>query len=491
MKNKLFLVALFKLIIFDFCNGQKYMIEGTKKGEYYSKFHNTEFFRSIDVDWIEFDSVSFRESIFHFPVNVTNSRFLDYTDFVESKYDSIVSFKRTEFKGWANFFSAKFNSKVDFRETKFRSDATFSSVVFNSSCNWFWTDFYDFTSFSGVKFRGYQNFHETDFYDYTTFSDARFYDDAFFYGSNFDSTSSFFRTKFYSNANFEYVDFEQGVNFGLTIFSSKVNFERAEFNNTASFRSSNINEANFVGVQLPDTLDFENAIFNNEIDLTRCYKKQNGFCYLNLVNCDLDKLKLRYDKFRLVIPDSISEENYENLTYVYEGLLKNFRDNGFLTSYETLDKEYRRFIYLKNPKASIWNYFLNFVNDKWDDYGYKKYRIWVITFVLFTIFAIINWLRFSHLINSVYILEPIQIAYNSKVQKTKFHKENNKMPYWNIYEPLMAIYYTAIVFFGLKMSIEKLDFRHPTWVTFLFLQYLVGLICLAYLVNFVITSNLN
>ena len=59
-----------------------------------------------------------------------------------------------------------------------------------------------------------------------------------------------------------------------------------------------------------------------------------------------------------------------------------------------------------------------------------------------------------------------------------------------------AMYYTLIIFFGLKMDLEnfdiKGDFIKTNWkkrlgVFWVFLTYLLGIVCTAYIANFIIT----
>ncbi len=53
---------------------------------------------------------------------------------------------------------------------------------------------------------------------------------------------------------------------------------------------------------------------------------------------------------------------------------------------------------------------------------------------------------------------------------------------------LIAFYYTAIIFYGLTMNIEKLKFTKPSLPIYFFIIYLSGIVCLGYITNIIATS---
>jgi hypothetical protein len=51
---------------------------------------------------------------------------------------------------------------------------------------------------------------------------------------------------------------------------------------------------------------------------------------------------------------------------------------------------------------------------------------------------------------------------------------------------IMSFFYTSLIFFGLKMSVDRINFDRWGYALLLIFEYSFGLICLAYLVNFII-----
>lgn len=119
----------------------------------------------------------------------------------------------------------------------------------------------------------------------------------------------------------------------------------------------------------------------------------------------------------------------------------------------------------------------------WDYFGYNKELIFRNTLMLFSFFLLINLIFFVRVYEDVYPIESLQIYYD-KIFPLSTHN-----PFEFIYKAFpYSFYFTAVVFFGLKMNLETLKLSFKGWALYLYIQYIVGLICLAYLVNFVITK---
>ncbi|MEL6558538.1 MAG: hypothetical protein AAFQ94_10155, partial [Bacteroidota bacterium] len=258
----------------------------------------------------------------------------------------------------------------------------------------------------------------------------------------------------------------------------KVIFHNCKFTSNVDFDDST----------LPDTIVFSKIKSTETIDLTNTKldstKTVNGQkCLINLINAPIEKFNFTYDNFRIYKPDTIpSILLYQQLNSVYEQLLKNFKNRGYTSSYKILDLEHQRFKTFQNPNLSttelLIRKFLFYVNKLWHNHGYNKERIWGYTVIFLLLFSLLNLIFFPFLINEVYDIKQIRNSapidfFNSPVWRFK-----------------SAFFYTAIIFFGLKMSIGNINFKNGFGVFYIFFQYVVGLICLAYLINFIISSNL-
>lgn len=323
-----------------------------------------------------------------------------------------------------------------------------------------------------VNFRNAE-FNSTQFKGKAVFSLSHFKNIAHFKRVKFfkHSKPEFVSTIFDSIANFNYAKFFDEVSFESTIFGQKVDFTEAKF----------FDEVSFYHAKLPDTLIFDRIKSKEEIDLTHVkLKKGKEFCYISLSDASINQIKIRYEKFKLLIPTEIKKDStFEKLTNVYENLLNNFKKDGYVTSYEKLDKEYQEFKFTQNPKNNgiqkLTGKFLNTLNFLWNDYGYDKARIWPITIGLFFFFLLINYLSFNKLIKVVYPVPEIKKSYIDSNEKSRL---------------ISSFFFTSFIFFGFKLKTELFNLKHPKTSIYVFSQYILGLVCLAYIANFVISSTL-
>jgi len=357
-------------------------------------------------------------------------------------FDTVANFYKTDFDSSANFIDTQFDSTADFGEAHFDSSANFRKARFTSAVN---------------------------------FTDAQFNSIAFFFDVKFNSTVDFEETKFHLRANFVEANFDSTANFIEAQFDSIANFMGASFNSNSYF----------LFTKLPVYLDLS-YVYNirEEIDLTESIiNKKYGICNINLINSNIDKIKFRYSRFKLFFPDYTEPEIKSN---VYEKLLVKQNKEGFISSIEKLDKEYREFWYKEGGEYNkIWGYFLNWINKTWWGYGYDKELIIVNTIFLFLFFFVINTFLFKHLVNKVYVIEKLQ-QWRQTISGSKIKIFFIQIPY--------SLFYTALIFFGLKFDLDQLKYQNNLKgigifsLLYFFVVYIAGLICLGYLANFIITT---
>ncbi|WKN32154.1 pentapeptide repeat-containing protein [Porifericola rhodea] len=318
------------------------------------------------------------------------------------------------------------------------------------------------------------SFKETDFDSLANFT-----------GVNFGSEAIFEKTKFISKADFNRSFFKSNVSLKNVVFGSSGSFSDAKFGGEVLLDSC----------LLPDTLYFNSVETAKEIDftyaLTNTLQQSNKKCVIDLYGTDIQKLKFDYSRFK-VLTDS-SKYNKAQLSNIYQQLLKMQRDKGFTDGEEDVDKEYRHFklTYDKAGFAYLLGAFGSWIQRVWWDYGYHKELIvlWTIVFLLF--FTFINIFLFTYLNEKVYKIENI---YNPEKYRETSNSISKRSPIltgisltW--FSTLMkSFFYTSLIFFGLKLSIEKIHFEHPGGAMYLIIQYTLGLVCLAYLANFIILS---
>jgi len=497
----------------------------------YSTFSNAQFTSQADFSYSEFDSsAEFSEAEFDSLVKFSGVKFNSYANFPFAKFKEVF-FLGTQFKLLANFTNAQFTSHANFSEaqlinarfinaqfetnaifsdadfysstvfsTQFKSPVFFKNAKFYSAVKFskdllsppdFKIGFKSLADFSGAKFVSQADFSKVEFDSLADFSKVEFDSLADFSGANFDALVKFSEVKFVSQANFSGAKFDSMVDFSEAEFDSIANFSGSKFKSIISFSGVKWNDkAIFRDMTLPSIMNFDDIKkITNEIDFTFCnLDTGQQVCKINLVDTDISKIKLRYSRFALEFPLSVE---YEKKSNVYEQLLAMQKKHGFSESFEKLDKEYRSFKYTTKKDSSdiiVLGHVYNFAQKNWWGYGYDKEKVVWNTFILLFIFSLINY-RFFQLMNErVYKIDNVWDAYEKR--KKTLQKKITVISGISFYpnKLVYTFYYTSLIFFGLKLSIEKINYSHPGGVAYLLFQYTVGLICLAYIANFIILS---
>lgn len=409
-------------------------------------------------------------------------------DFRLTQFDTIASFSKALFNSYADFTESKFDSKADFTEAKFDSNAFFHNTRFASSAAFSYVTFASQADFSSIKFSSYAHFVGAQFGSKVSFVWSKFDSTANFQNVKFDSRVSFINCKFKSKAYFSRTHFDSKADFSLVKFASSIHFIETKFSDSLTFKAAEFNgQVFFIGDTLPKYLDFSQVnIIANEIDFTKSViNPKYGTCNINLTDAAIEKFRFRYKRFKLWFPSNGSI-GYELKSNVYEELLKKQKDEGFTQSYEILDKEYREFQYIDSgAERGIWGHLLNWIDKNWWGYGYDKELIIRNIIIIFLAISLINTLILRHLTFRVYLSQDIIELLDTQKEKRWYSKASNYFLY--------SLFYTAIIFFSFKFDIEKLKVKENLkgWqsinLIYFFTIYLGGLVCLAYLANYIIT----
>ena len=351
-------------------------------------------------------------------------------------------------------------------KTLFIKELDLSSIVFSNSVRLFETSYIFKFNMMSILFKDACTFDNSSFPNNTVFENLNFNKLVTFDGNDFSENVSF------TNTNFNDVSFDN------TFFSEYLNLFGTNFNSKTSF----------VNTVLPDSIDFRCVNIKGDIiDFTTTIRgKDNHKCKIALARTNINKIRINMDLFELWFPpyfktktlyglemrDVITEEE---VRVVYEQLLANFKTNGFVNSYKALDIQYDK--YQAKHKGWFSFYVLDTIQDLWWEYGYSKNRIFLWTFLIFIMFSIINMFFIRKLISDIYRIKFMYCFLEEG--KNKFIR---KISFLNSVGS-----YTAIVFFGLKMDVEKFQVgahrKHPFLFIYLMLIYIIGLICLGFIVN--------
>jgi uncharacterized protein YjbI with pentapeptide repeats len=250
---------------------------------------------------------------------------------------------------------------------------------------------------------------------------------------------------------------DRSVTFELCSFAQPISFRYNEFlNSTVSFRYCH----------LPDTINFYGSNPDKEVDLTNNILdgRENNPIKVNLERVNISNFKLDYQHFKLFFT---SESNTDQREGMYESLLNNFKLNGQQESYKLADIEYQEFKY----RQSWYTWPLMLINWAWWNFGYSKGLVFFWTAVFLFVFTCFSQRKLEYLNCEIY---PMSSVPKANEIHTRFDK------WW------FSFIYTASLFFKLTLRLENLSFKDKRWSTYIILVYTIGVVCLAYMANFVL-----
>ncbi len=313
-------------------------------------------------------------------------------------------------------------------------------------------------------------------------------------------------------------------------FTKSLNFKSSYIKNTLDLRNISLTDTSniyFNNTLLPDTILLTNIQnIANEIDLTLAkftdstrldinsneYKKERKHL-ISLYKTDISQIKLDYTHFKLITVNTEREDwagifgyidlgfsplpkdstqiakerqlftgeelPYDEVTAMYEALLENFKSRGQKRSYQLCDIEYQEYIYSKKPAYKSW---LVVFPKYWNNFGYDKDKVFGWAFLFLGVFTLLTFFMFDTLTRTVYPIRNIPIQ--PKWQEVKHGLFTTKI-FWN--RLWYSFVYTSVVFFLISLKVGNIDYRKKGYVFYLMSMYTLGIICLAYMANFIIT----
>jgi uncharacterized protein YjbI with pentapeptide repeats len=315
-----------------------------------------------------------------------------------------------------------------------------------------------------------------------SFNNSEFYDKVVLQNNYFNNVN-FSKAKFFKdvdismglfeNVNFSYCDFNQVIDLSRGRFRGPIDFTGASLGTRLDLsESSLITSMDFTRAILPDTLDFrKNKKISTEIDFTNSVGLESSRkikrCLIALEGTDIDNVRLDYRLFKLWFPNHSTDEQ---IISTFEKLLRKFEKDGFIDSYQLLDIEYQTWRLQKQYKIN----WISLIPKFWWNFGYNKEYIFGWTLFFIIIFSLINYFNLNRLNFGVYTVENIP-----KLPPIA-SKRKRGLRFW------YSFVYTSSIFFRLTLKLDKINFKRIGGTIYLTLIYIVGLICLAYMANFVI-----
>ena len=190
---------------------------------------------------------------------------------------------------------------------------------------------------------------------------------------------------------------------------------------------------------------------------------------LSVYATDLKKIRTGdYRKFHLYVPRK--RYTWDQVNSVYLGFLEKFTSEGRLSSYALLDKEYKAEKYLHNYPLAGRLY--NWVDRWWWDYGYNKILVFKNSLTIFMFFVVVNFVWFK--------------VFTNAYQVPDFRRA---LPYKRrLFRRIVyALLFSGFIFFGFTLHHDKIKFDNPIAVCVILLQYGIGLVCVAFIANWIVS----
>ena len=338
---------------------------------------------------------------------------------------------------------------------------------------------------TGLVFDGAVELEKDTFESEVDLRAGRYKGVAKFEKDSFAGPVDFTYSSFEQDAFFDYCTFKDYAYFDRVGFKGHADFSNAVFGHVAFFSGmilSNPSELSFTLATLPDTLDLsDNTTIFQPVELTDASFIPSRVHRIFLNRTNISMIHMDYIHFKLLFRDpkydNRPELTQEEEAAIYEELLNNFKARGQSDSYERLDVEYHQWQWDKTLIHSLIPW-LPDIQMIWWYYGYRKWLVFVWAIFFLLLFSGINYFRLNDLNRDVYPMSTIPIF--PTLGTLPFLWQRARWRLW------YAVVYSATLFFTLTIKAEDIRFNRIGASLYIFIIYLSGIVCLAYMANFVL-----
>lgn len=276
--------------------------------------------------------------------------------------------------------------------------------------------------------------------------------------------------------DFSYADILHGF------YAHKSQFDTILFITCKVYESVEFNDVKLPKFICLDDVDFEKTSI---IDLTgfRVLDK-NCPCKIQIDDCQnwISRLQMNYEDFELVFDSSTPDWKKQK---IYKQLLEEQQRQGYVAGYQKLERDFKQFEYLRN--GTLLGSFKNYLDKTWWNYGYDKFEVVKNSVKIFFIFFLINIFLYSRFLQ-IYFPEKFKRLEGRLVDKyPKSDSFRSKIKFQINRIPIVFVY-SAYLFWGVKLDIKEIEIRKPLIYSLLIIEYISGIICLAYIANYIISK---
>lgn len=126
---------------------------------------------------------------------------------------------------------------------------------------------------------------------------------------------------------------------------------------------------------------------------------------------------------------------------------------------------------------------LSWIKENWNNFGYDNTLVFMNSVLVMLFFFLVNLFFYPAMLNKGYSLK--QFIEADKLAR----KKNKNIWLTEIRNIVNCFLYTFFIFFGLKLDIEKLKVSNIGYSILIFIQYVIGIICLGYIANIILQSS--
>jgi len=173
--------------------------------------------------------------------------------------------------------------------------------------------------------------------------------------------------------------------------------------------------------------------------------------------------------------------DYKKKSSLLKSILQRIDKALYPDEYGYYDKQFKEATLLINGHN-----ILNFIDKNWWGYGYDFENILFGSLFAFTFILFLN-LFFFQFLREVYAPAPILIYLNQIKHKYSQFTFKDILSY-HILRIGLIFLYTAYIWGAVKLDFEKITIKYWPALILLLFEFVLGLICLAYIVNFLLTK---
>ena len=192
---------------------------------------------------------------------------------------------------------------------------------------------------------------------------------------------------------------------------------------------------------------------------------------------DMHKVKLWYFDFKLLFTYAL---NLDEMKQSYRQLMEKYQVSGQQESYERVDRDYKEFM-REQQLGYLVGGLVNELDKWWWDYGYNRQLVVQNSVLFFLLFVAINFFLYTQLLSDGYPIKKFKEIDDE--QKRKYLDNPIKGQLMRI--PYVALY-TGYIFWGLKLEKDNINVKHLGMFSYVLIQYVTGVVCLAYIANLIV-----